>query len=249
MRGMICSLVILAVLSGVCCAVVDPTPVYYDEAWGNPWTSAVEIEAYFRLPIDAEFSNTIALQEGGTRLVIAGGTGTIIGRDGNILTVLTARHVIKGARDYWVEARDNDGKTFIAQGYDVKYSKDSDVCIFFIKSQQIARIKKVARLANDMPVPGARLDVVGNAWGMGLRWMTPGPLANDLPRLASGILVYRGGYHSYPGCSGAGVWHDGKVVGVVSMVLVIPFSEKLQVPMGDMGLFVGVEWVHQLLRK
>ena len=77
--------------------------------------------------------------------------------------------------------------------------------------------------------------------------MASGSVAGDPIKLQGRDLV-PGCYHAYGGCSGAGLWSDGKLVGVVSLLSIQRIGETVLI-FPDIGLFVGVESVHQLLQK
>lgn len=245
MRRMI---LFLSLFLGVCCTTVerigDEPSVFIQQP--TPWLCSVEIESYFRIPEDGKMvkPSTLLMRKADTKIVMARGTGTVIGRDGDVLRILTAKHVVFGAKDFWVKIDD-----ITVQGFGAKHSPTNDVSIFYVKSAKLAAHRMVAPLASKVPAPGAQLDLVGNALGLGLKHMASGPMGGDEPVIVHEMVVWEGSYHSYPGCSGGGIWHDGKLVGVVSMVVVFRTIDGRAIPQADMGLFVGAESVLPLLRK
>ena len=240
MRRMILFLVIFF---GVCCANME-RPGEVPPALSSiptPWLCSVEVTSLFELPEDGKLvkPSTLYVFPSGAKMAVARGTGTVIARDGNVLTILTAKHVVFGARNFIVEY---DGTA--AKGYDVKHNPMNDVSIFHVVSAPLAAKIMVAPLALSVPPVGTELHLVGNALGRGLRIMRSGPMASDKQQVALKIKVWCGSYHSYPGCSGGGIWANDKLVGVVSMVAIYRGSVA-----SDMGLFVGVEDVFPLLQK
>jgi hypothetical protein len=217
--------------------VVQPAP--------TPWTCAVEVQSYFIIVEDGKLvkPSTLLLRKAGDRMVRACGTGTVIRKDGTKLLILTAKHVIDGAESYNVVIK---GRVFA--GYHEKLLPDNDVATFWVDVKDLADDLLAAPLARSLPDPGQELELVGNPLGIGLKWMRSGPMGSDQPKKIMGITVWPGSYHSYPGCSGASLWHNGKVVGVVSMVGAIRTLSG-NVPLADMGYFVGIEDILKLVEE
>jgi S1-C subfamily serine protease len=216
-------------------------------------------------------------ESGATRFWIASGSGTVVKKlpEWGRFWVLTARHVVEGAKHVNVSVNvPGVPMTFASLVSEVKISgHDTDLALLKVHSPLLCQIVKVAKIRDKMPIVGSSLDVVGNSGGNGLRFMSPGPLAKAHPRKVNGITVWDAGYHSYPGCSGGGVWHEGELVGVVSMVLVreyglpptieygppllpnlgLPFEKKItpnrphRVVLADVGLFVGAPSIELFL--
>jgi len=228
----------------------------------NPWNTAVEIQSIFIFPEEGVLKKPsgLLLRRLDAKMAMASGSGTIIGRQGSTVMVLTAQHVVMDAKSYMIKFRGHVGT-----GYNVVHHESSDISIFYVDSLAIAALCQVAPIASRMPDVGSRLDCLGNALGRGMRWMTPGVLASDKSNQTAGEPLWEGSYLSYPGCSGGGIWNNGKLVGVVSRVLVsrVPLHEhgedeegKPKVDSGvyhdvmaDMGYFVGAEMIYPFTRK
>ena len=249
-------LVFFALFFVVCCAtperISEPLPERPEAVKPvpavNPWYCSVEIISAFKVPEDGKISKpSTLLMRVEDKLVFASGSGTIIKREGDVLTILTAKHVIEGADKFLVKY----GKS-IEMGFDAVLHPKSDIATFKIRSARVAEVCEVAPVAEFVPAVGSKLDCLGNALGRGMRWMTPGVVAKTLPESVAGEFLWMGSYHSYPGCSGGGVWHDGKVVGVVSRVLVfrVPVQGGVYNDVKpDMSLFVGAEMIHPFVQK
>lgn len=241
------ALLFLFILVGVCCST---TEILYEEAADvvqpSPWNCSVVIEAFIQMPDNGKIikpGTVLLTRDPVTSLVKVRGSGTVIKIEGDVLTILTAKHVVEDSINVFV------GRYGItAVGYNPRLSKDTDLAVFQVKDAQLASLMMAAPIADKIPAPGKQLDLVGNALGLGLRYMLSGPMASDESIVINGSEYWLGCYHSYPGCSGGGIWHDGKLVGVVSMVMVARMAGG-NITLADLGIFVGPDSILPFLRK
>lgn len=253
---MLRALLILILMAGTCCTTAKPlTDATVEPVVPDPWLCSVEIEAWYGLDPENPLrkSATLYMRRGEEPLtMIARGSGTIVANDGKDFTILTALHVIDGAHDVWVKRHWGDG-TFWSMRMNWKMVHIEDDCaVFKVPSVGAPERLCVAPVARQMPEVGSKLYYAGNALGRGLKWMPDGRIASDVKRVVFGRPTWVGSYHIYPGCSGAGLWHDGKLVGIVTAGLSAMVKGMDDLPVNvafaDMAYFLGVDTIYPFFK-
>jgi len=213
------------------------------------WSCSVEITTLFaKMPAKARA--TLDLHKLGAAdefEAAARGTGVVIGKEGNTLLILTARHVVKGGDKVFVSksaAMELPAEAEVKLA-DITISESSDLALLVVTDQFLAPMVEAVEIADSLPKVGDTLQCVGNALGVGLRVAPPGPLASDEPAFVDGEVYQQGGYFALPGNSGGGVFYNGKLVGVVSAILVHPTTRQYY---SHMGFFVGQYEIFKFLK-
>lgn len=147
------------------------------------------------------------------------GSGVYIGRG----RIVTAAHVVVGAKV--VSLKSSDGR--ISSATVVAIDEKTDLAIL----QTDMRLLAADLSCTPVPV-GTQIVAIGNP--LGQEFVSAyGRIAGAARTVATSRLVYVTDMTTVMGQSGSGVWADGKVVGIVSAVMLAP----LQVP-GREGVYV-----------
>lgn len=137
--------------------------------------------------------------------------------------IVTAAHVVAGAKV--VSLKSNDGR--ISSATVVAFDEKTDLAIL----QTNMRLLPANLSCAAVPV-GTPIVAIGNP--LGQEFVSAyGRIAGKARPVATSRLVYVTDMTTVMGQSGSGVWADGKVIGIVSAVMLAP----LQVPGRD-GVYV-----------
>jgi S1-C subfamily serine protease len=251
-------LVFVCLLGAVCACAV---PVVTEKVWPLPpvgpnvdslfvppalWESSVEIAAYLD-EAPKEHATTLLvypLEASETEeefAAVALGSGTVVYQRGGVVYILTAHHVIEGAKKVVVWRTGVAGAVVEV----IKEDKANDLALLRATEPLFAQVVRVAPRSETLPPVGAHVFVAGNQWGEGMR-VTHGLFSSDLPQRVKGGTFARLSAPVLPGASGGGVWASGRLIGVVSRVCV--GREPRQI-FTHMGLFVPPKAISEFLGR
>jgi S1-C subfamily serine protease len=167
-----------------------------------------------RLTYDIQNSklNSVLIEAQSIRLFSSGfviGTGVVIDSNG---TIITARHCVEGMLGIQITL---DGKPYLIDPNKVVLDKDSDIALIRtgIKTKHFAKFENSDELSW-----GSIVYAIGTAEGIFDNYTAIGYLyRNNFRRMSFGDNCYlMTRLNSFPGMSGGGVYHWGKLIGLLT---------------------------------
>lgn len=157
----------------------------------------------------------------GSGVVIASRRSKLPGKA--TVIILTAAHVMAAKGGILVIGP--DGKSHTARL--VRTDPINDLALLW------TRLDLPSAELGSLPEWGARLQVVGNPLGTGTLWASEGLFSGSVATKVEGVITVRSRLSAptHPGNSGGGVWYNGRVVGIVTNILLNTGTRQLFVNM------------------